>query len=459
MLEFDEHQVETGFACESNYSFQLHDGVLSPCRETVDQENGRHLETPDGKVSYAEDYFLENNFTTERSNEHVDCIIGTRSNDVFLKLDADMSDILASSGELSVDCFEVSNNVEEISENLKGEKSFLQSCSSRRDLLSDRAFSASDKGFEFQIDRFRNQEKWLGHVDRVDIGEVDDSSQIFESWQDERASIWSSPRLITQHDMCMGPDITARDSMQLFPIIGECFDEDRDLLPDSDDHFRECGSRHVSFKSKWSCLTPNPFMKTILREAEHFIDEDLLEKNFKIASYDYSADREDKDCISGYGSMRNNFGWGNCSTSRCMESGLKDYGSSQGDICNFQVDNLDYDLFPKCFDEYSDEIKWSSLEACGKNRSMTGTEPSHHISSTLCVDEDKDRRAQISCHEKAYGKRPRRSLSAPPLYRGKKKFLASNSGLNMEAGNTQIATTYDAPTLKGIALVQIAFRI
>lgn len=450
--KFDEHQVETGFACETNYSFQLHDGVFSPCRDAVDQENCRHLERPDGGVYFAEHNFLEDNFTTERSNGHVDCIGGTGCNGVSLKLDVDMPDISQLSGGLFADCFEVGDAEQGIRETLREEKPFVRGCSSRRDLLSDRALSSSHK-------RFRYYETWLGHVDRGDIGETDNTNHLFDSWQEERPSVRSITRRLAQDDMSMDADIPARDSMQLFSVTKECFDKDRDIKPESDDHSQKCESKHVTFKPKWSCVTPNPYKKIVPREGEHFMDDYVLEKNFERASYAYSADREDTDSISGNAGMQNNFDWGECSSSRCMESDFKDYGSSQNDICNFHNDTSDYDLFPVSFDKYSNEIRKYGIEACEKNKSITSCELLHHVPTATWVDEDKDQRTLFSCHGKTHRKRPRRSRSAPPHYRGKKKFLASNSSLNVEAGNSQIATVHDAPILKGIDSVQVTYRI
>ncbi|XP_028112896.1 DNA mismatch repair protein MLH3-like [Camellia sinensis] len=123
-----EHQIRLGSLYQTDYSFQLCDGLLAPSRVTVNQKSASYLQATDHNVFSSEDHFLGNKFFGEkRSSEHTDYILGSRLEDIHFNVDASISNGFNGSA-LSPDCFEIGDDVDKISEDLKP---FLHNCSCR----------------------------------------------------------------------------------------------------------------------------------------------------------------------------------------------------------------------------------------------------------------------------------------------------------------------------------------
>ncbi|KAL1814883.1 DNA mismatch repair protein MLH3 isoform X1 [Daucus carota subsp. sativus] len=423
---------------------QLCDGALSLFREAIDQENGCHLEAPVSKVYFAEDHLFENKVTAEISNEHMDSLMEAKCNMSHIDDDG-ITDMLAVSG--SAHCFEASNDVEEISDTLNVNKYFLKGCSSRRGLSPGKAFSLS-KGINFKSKGLESQEHCTDRACEVGVRVVVDSP-IHESGKDERASVWCSPGFTNKDVMFMGPDTTTRAPMQLFQMVA-CFDEDTDLSLDLGNQFQKYGPRESSSKFGWSCVTPDSSAETKFMEADH-VSNDAVQDKCKMNSYHYSGD---KGCISGFDNMGYNFGHLNCfASSRIEDSGLGDYPSSQKDACDFRVDDVEYDFLPNVFDFHSDKVKGSCSKPVDRDKGRSDAASSSRVFLWNNEDANADGRSEIRGGEKAYGKRPR-SHSAPPYYRGKKKFSILNSLSYTEALNAQVVSTHDASILKETYVVE-----
>ncbi|KAM7529497.1 hypothetical protein LguiB_032907 [Lonicera macranthoides] len=392
-LEVEENQTELGFACQTDYSFD-------PFKATVNIENDNHLWASDSNVTVAEDQFLENALTIETPNEHVACTLGSRWEDTDLEVDANMSYGLKVSG-LAADCFETGHSVEEVTG--YHNKFSMQSCSSRRSLQSDGALSASDKDFEFQIDGFRTKRKWPDHDYRADIGEVYNDNQSIEPWQNKAAITWS-----------MGSKLLARNAKKSLSNVGDYFAKASDIPTYSVKQIRKFGPTNRSSSSELSPFSPVSLFSTKLEGIQNFIHEDVLEGGFKYdrgVEYDYFADTKVKDC-----------------------SNLEDYTDCKVDIFDFHRHNRNDILFPK----RSDKTDWFGIDLCGKDYDNTRAAPLHYISSFSYVGEDKNQTAQIRYQDRIYdsAKRPRRSHSAPPFYRGKKKFFGlTNCATSQETSN------------------------
>lgn len=386
-LEVEENQTELGFACQTDYSFD-------PFKATANIENNNHLWASDSNVPIAEDQFLENALTIEIPNEHMARTLGSGWEDT--EVDANMSYGLKVSG-LAADCFETGHNVEEVIGNHN--KFSMRSCSSRRSLQSDGALSASDEGFEFQIDGFRTKRKWPDHDYRPDIGEFYNDNQNIEPWENKAAITWA-----------MGSKLLARNTKKSLSIVGDYFAEASDIPTFSVEQTRKFGPTNRSSCSELSPFSPVSLFRTKLEGIENFTHEDVPEGGFKYdrgVEYDYFADRKLKDC-----------------------SNLEDCTDCKVDIFDFHRHNLDDISFPKC----SDKTDWFGLDLCGKDYDNTRAAPLHYISSFTYVDEDKNQMAQIRYQDRIYdtAKRPRRSHSAPPFYRGKKKFFGLTNCANSQ---------------------------
>ncbi|CAL5326485.1 unnamed protein product [Camellia sinensis] len=273
-----EHQIRLGSLYQTDYSFQLCDGLLAPSRVTVNQKSASYLQATDHNVFSSEDHFLGNKFFGEkRSSEHTDYILGSRLEDAHFNVDASISNGFNGSA-LSPDCFEIGDDVDKISEDLKP---FLHNCSCRRSLPVDWASPASSEGFDFRINGFGAKRKSLEPNDWVCVGEIDDNNQRFDFlpvtlWQDEAASAWSSPGPMSKCDV-----LTAGEN---------------DLPPDSIARVGEFFSSRQSLKSEWSSVMSDPLFRTKSQNVDNFFDENALERRIKYDNrYDYLAERVVKD--------------------------------------------------------------------------------------------------------------------------------------------------------------------
>ncbi|KAL7244437.1 hypothetical protein ACSBR1_016648 [Camellia fascicularis] len=132
-----------------------------------------------------------------------------------------------------------------------------------------------------------------------------------------------------------------------------------------------------------------------------------------------------------------------------MCSGFESCVRSKEDHCRFiQQHNLDDVLFSKCRDIFIDETEWLCLDSHGKYNANCSAVTSHHISSAIYDVVDEGLKDPIIYEQKGYvcKRRPKRSHSAPPFYRGKKKFFTLNTHLAMEAKKLKAQAINNAPT-------------
>ncbi|CAL5326575.1 unnamed protein product [Camellia sinensis] len=450
-----EHQMRLGSLYQTDYSFQSCDGLPAPSRVTVNQKSASYLQATDHNIFSSEDHFLGNKFFGEkRSSEHTDYIWGSRLEDAHFNVDASISNGFNGSA-LSPDCFEIGDDVDKISKDLKP---FLHNCSCRRSLPVDGASPASSEGFDFRINGFGAKRKSLEPNDWVCVGEIDDNNQRFDFlpgtlWQDEAASAWSSPRPMSKCDVLTGLDFLSRDSIESSAIGGECLAGENDLPPDSIARVGEFFSSRQSLKSEWSSVMSDPLFRTKSQNVDNFFDENALERCIKYdnsSRYDYLAERVVKD--GGFyfdDSLRKSLSQEDFSTSFAnMCSGFESCVRSKEDNCRFiQQHNLDV-LFSKCPDIFIDETEWLCLDLHGKYNANCSAVTSHHISSAIYDVVDEGLKDPIIYQQKGYvcKRRPKRSHSAPPFYRGKKKFFTLNTHLAMEAKKLKAQAINNAPT-------------
>ncbi|KAI8017918.1 DNA mismatch repair protein MLH3 [Camellia lanceoleosa] len=451
-----EHQIRLGSLYQTDYSFQSCDGLLAPSRVTVNQKSATYLQATDHNIFSSEDHFLGNKFFGEkRSSEHTDYILGSRLEDAHFNVDASISNGFNGSA-LSPDCFEIGDDVDKISEDLKP---FLHNCSCRRSLPVDGASPASSEGFDFRINGFGAKRKSLEPNDWVCVGEIDDNNQRFDFlpgtlWQDEAARAWSSPGPMSKCDVLTGLDFLSRDSIESSAIGGECLAGENDLPPDSIARVGEFFSSRQSLKSEWSSVMSDPLFRTKSQNVDNFFDENALERRIKYdnsSRYDYLAERVVKD--RGFyfdDSLRKNSSQEDFSTSFAnMCSGFESCVRSKEDNCRFiQQHNLDDVLFSKCPDIFIDETEWLCLDSHGKYNANCSAVTSHHISSAIYDVVDEGLKDPIIYQQEGYvcKRRPKRSHSAPPFYRGKKKFFTLNTHLAMEAKKLKAQAINNAPT-------------
>ncbi|CAL5361302.1 unnamed protein product [Camellia sinensis] len=440
------HWKDNRFSCQDASEHQI--------RVTVNQKSASYLQATDHNVFSSEDHFLGNKFFGEkRSSEHTDYILGSRLEDAHFNVDASISNGFNGSA-LSPDCFEIDDDVDKISEDLKP---FLHNCSCRRSLPVDGASPASSEGFDFRINGFGAKRKSLEPNDWVCVGEIDDNNQRFDFlpgilWQDEAASAWSSPGPMSKCDVLTGLDFLSRDSIESSAIGGECLAGKNDLPPDSIARVGEFFSSRQSLKSEWSSVMSDPLFRTKSQNGDNFFDENALERRIKYDNrYDYLAERVVKD--RGFyfdDSLRKNSSQEDFSTSFAnMCSGFESCVRSKEDNCRFiQQHNLDDVLFSKCPDIFIDETEWLCLDSHGKYNANCSAVTSHHISSAIYDVVNEGLKDPIIYQQEGYvcKRRPKRSHSTPPFYRGKKKFFTLNTHLAMEAKKLKAQAINNAPT-------------
>ncbi|CAL5373562.1 unnamed protein product [Camellia sinensis] len=414
-----EHQIRLGSLYQTDYSFQLCDGLLAPSRVTVNQKSASYLQATDHNIFSSEDHFLGNKFFGEkRSSEHTDYILGSRLEDAHFNVDASISNGFNGSA-LSPDCFEIGDDVDKISEDLKP---FLHNCSCRRSLPVDGASPASSEGFDFRINGFGAKRKSLEPNDWVCVGEIDDNNQRFDFlpgtlWQDEAASAWSSPGPLSKCDVLTGLDFLSRDSIESSAIGGECLAGENDLPTDSIACVGEFFSSRQPLKSEWSSVMSDPLFRTKSQNVDNFFDENALERRIKYdnsSRYDYLAERVVKD--RGFyfdDSLR-------------KSSSQEDFSTSFANMCS----------------------EWLCLDSHGKYNANCSAVTSHHISSAIYDVMDEGLKDPIIYQQEGYvcKRRPKRSHSTPPFYRGKKKFFTLNTHLAMEAKKLKAQAINNAPT-------------
>ncbi|KAG5529979.1 hypothetical protein RHGRI_030372 [Rhododendron griersonianum] len=379
--EFEEQQTGLGFDCEVDFSFQSCDG--SPA--------------PDTNVFSAKDHFMQNElFAAEKSKDNTDFILDYRSENGHLNMAGDKTNGYTGSA-LSFDSSKIGNEVDNFNNYFT--KPFLRHCSTWKS--PDRESLVSSEGFDFQMDGLRTKRKQLER-DLVDVGEMDDIDQRFafgqrNQWLDEVA------------------DVSHYGS--------------------SDHPF---DSEHSSFLTKSLGV-------------EKFFGENALESCIKYdigSRYDTLEDWEIRDHSFRFNdTIQNSSTHGNCSPPRWtnMYSDSKSCDSFSGDSRGICQQHKPYDaVYPEDLDVLSDDREWLCLDSHGKHNGNLHA-MSRHFSSAINRDKVENQKDQLTYHEKEYvcKKRPRRSHSAPPFHRDKKKFIALNNHLVMSDGKTKIYTASD----------------
>lgn len=438
--EFEGQLNNIGFVHQIDCSFQSLDDSPSKCISGV-HSHTEHLELPDDNFFITKNNFLENKFTVlESSFDHVeDKILGSTWGNESLNVDHDMGNGFSA---LSCNSYEFRNGVEEASKDFK--KPTLQSCSLRRSLLSD---WESDK-FEFQIDGLRTRQRQIDHNKSFDFFPG-------TAWQEEASSDWPSPSLVTKPEMCTGLDFMSRDSLKSLSTYRERFAVDNNLPPDSVEQSGKLGSGHLSLNSECCSMVSQSLFQTTPWDVEHFTHENTPQGGLgsdRNVSYEHFIDSESGEWIFSHDIMPSSSSQENCSSSSCINTGLglKDYTVPSRDIYRLlKENNLDNIFTPRHSDILSIETDWLYSKSCGKDNNNNRTVPSCSIPLSTYIHKDENKKERLryqNCGQIHASKERSRSHSAPPIYRGKRKFLALNDHWTMESKKVDVIDIHDAPT-------------
>nr|XP_043633823.1 DNA mismatch repair protein MLH3 [Erigeron canadensis] len=283
-------------------------------------------------------------------------------------------------------------------------KPFLRSCSSRMDVLPVFERPRGDDQFRFHADA----KKCLYVNNRVDNEEADCFIQCSKPWPKDDETVWSPPKnssLLLEGSF--GSDLTDVDSLV----------EDYGHWTSPVASVKYSKSSHRSYNCNWSTigeeLLDEPLYDASTRHSKHCRDD----------GFDLFTNEEGQKDISNLDNMRYEYSWEDGSF-------LKGHVSHKKNIRNSQMDSF----FPPQRCDVLSGTEWAHFPVAA----------SHSASLLAYSDRGKSKLA----HHRVQDKHQRRSCSAPPIYRGKRKFLALNNWMTVESGSFHHVTLHDSPTLQ-----------
>ncbi|XAR73676.1 hypothetical protein NMG60_11007728 [Bertholletia excelsa] len=451
--EFKDHKAELRYTHQTDNLFQSGNGLPSSSRVSVDLEATSYMQSQNNNTFSNEDHFLANeSFNAEKCNKCSNHILGSSLEDDCHDVDPSISNEV---GALSCELLELDNDINKVHKHLK--MPFLKNCSLKRSLLDGEPLVRSE-GFDSEIDGFRIKRKRLEPDGCDSVGEVDKKELSLNFlkktlWPDEAASSWSSPSHMTEYDMPASQDFLSRDSLWSSAIGGDFSTRENDLNLDSGAYFTQCGLSHQSFDYEWFNEKAKPQVGIKTCSVGHYIGDHERYKYDIDARYGHLADRETESFLSYFNDRKKFSSIQENGSLSCRISKSSDFESctKKGDWGFLQHHYLDDVQFSIYSDAFSDKTQQVCLEFCGKSNHNSCTVTSHPISSSIYDDKDENQNDRTLCQYKEYAcddKRSKRSHSAPPLYRGKRKFCALNQHLTMEAGKLKMQAVEDSLILQ-----------
>ncbi|XP_024976995.1 DNA mismatch repair protein MLH3 isoform X2 [Cynara cardunculus var. scolymus] len=423
-VQSKEYRIEMDFDCLTDNLLEFGGRSLPERKTSVLQESGNHLGKPNSYIS-SEDIYLQNKCSRELSSEYVDHLSDAKWNPNSLQTDYGTNNRLVVKEPSAVPLHYYDDD-EEVDDDLI--RPFLRSCSSHKGLLPVVGSKRGDNQFRFQAD---GSSKWLCMDDRVDYGQADYAIQGSEPWLDDAATVWSPPRNTTTFNLGTGSSFLSKGSLDSHSTGRECFTEDNNFW----------ASPVASIECSKSSHRPSEFDSPASTFSSAFF---VSKRNFKHCrddGFDLSAGEVEKD-IFNFDDMRYSSPQEDISFSSHMvaSSFLKGNGRCKKNIRNSQIDSV---LFPQQCD-FLNETERTCSESNGKHKTFVPVAAPHHVSSSFYADGEKSKIAQCSLQDK----HPRRSRSAPPSYRGKKKFFALTSWTTIKSGKSCYKALHNAPTLQ-----------
>lgn len=314
------------------------------------------------------------------------------------------------------------------------------SCSRGRRLQDVGPFFACKAGIEYKSDDFSMQQKWLDIDEGVDVGQQDDIDQLCKesfSRKNEIKPLWSFSRCTNQHDTIINSNVSSQD-LRSSLIAGECSGEENYLLSNPLKHKQLRRNEH-SFTSEWSPLVANSLFGIEIPDVDRFDGENVSFEYGEGTRRAYFPDREGDYCNFDLGTAVNGWDLENSTefSSDCKFSGL------QGDFNEIGGHKIKDCGFP-------DEMERLHAHFCGKNSLSKFLDPLDDKSVPTQSSRSKYGRTPIRNEETMfYHKGARRSHSAPPFYKGRKKYFALNYLLKLEAERYNFPAIDNVSSLPG----------
>ncbi|XP_031093801.1 uncharacterized protein LOC115998375 isoform X3 [Ipomoea triloba] len=347
-------------------------------------------------------------------------------------------------------------------------KPFLQSCFLHRRLEPGETSLASDEGLEFKIEDHSKQNAFRAD-DRV-VEEVNNINKVMSPrnvWDNEQADVLSFSKTTIQHDVQHQLNLLLGDSVNS-SLNPELSYEEGLFLPDVIKPFQRSNSCLYSDSCISSPVPSNYLTGIPFKNIAHTISEDLVATCLEYKGnvrYDYLANKERKNWRYDIDKISIDPGKEECffSSSKTLSSDVNDCGGSKENSSDFQEHDL-YDPFSPMelstdfqdhnqkdvFSPNSFNIFTDCINTWGED-GITNCSTSRHHASSIGFDCDSCTRVHPRNLSKMFdpSRRGRRSNSAPPLYRGRKKFLALSDSLTMTTGKVNLQTVHHCPGFPG----------
>ncbi|KAJ4837932.1 hypothetical protein Tsubulata_022525 [Turnera subulata] len=410
--EFKEKQDDESTICQSDYSFQLWDNSF--CKRTPKVTKERDSTLLESDVSFLCSNDIKDMISdTEKFCDQMEgfivssdrqCVtpeIGLRARNGYVE------------NFLSSQYQELSNEIEDEKRN---RKPFLRSCSSQRSQPLDRAWSIKHEGSEYPVDSYYGKRRRVCAGEIFDHPEADFSNQTFDAfpqtlWQDKGLCIQKFPSHPVRVNASVDFDVSSGASMK--PSLHHA-----DPLS---------GERGIaSSSSEWFSAIPDA-----LCEATAWDDRDFNYDNAHKGSVNLDTRPSDWDFADRMKSdlkFEDEIALQDCSQENCISSrkqsllDFNDYAYSSEDMCGFVQGHLEDELYLEHPDRSIGE----------KDRLPVNKYSEGHKRNDTFENRGRYSRHQYVQNDYVPRKQCRRSYSAPPFHRPKRKFISLNFHLKEE---------------------------
>ncbi|KAK6924577.1 MutL, C-terminal, dimerization [Dillenia turbinata] len=350
--------------------------------------------------------------------------------------------------------FEVENHIDAVGRDFEGP--FLQSCSLQGNLPAEQALPAGHTGFELDSYEFKTQRRFKSG-ESIRFVDSESSSQSMDSFS---RTLWTSEEKSGQPP---NKSIAKNKMLTDFDFLSSSYLSDRrlsaqgyDLPFESVSQSSKLGSSYEPIHAEWLTMTSNPSPRTTGWDAGQFTDQNSLDESFtsdRSGTLGHLNADEDDASVSNiswncFSDKKFSFaGCTNCKSDFDVFSGDKKQRWQYSHHRNSPVDML----LPNISDTSTDKIKFLSLDLGWEDEACNCVASANGNCSPLYMNNEKRRRVKIrnqsgelACNSKG---EPRRSLSAPPFCKGKRKFPQLLNCLTVTAGKFSFPTVRDTPAL------------
>ncbi|GMH23998.1 hypothetical protein Nepgr_025841 [Nepenthes gracilis] len=322
---------------------------------------------------------------------------------------------------------------------------FLRNCSSQGN-LGETLFS-TEKGFKFQSGHLRmkrNGDDSNGSVDVVEVNDNDQNCDIFQRTFikiDAEASC-PFPEFNAEGERWRDFDVIPRKPQNSILFYEESPSKEKDIN-NSLAQAGMCGSSFLSLDSNQHSMISDPLFNIKSWDSDCFNHDKQLEKSFKYSRHANVEQFKGKGANSHLGFLGDSCEDFNCGEFLSSTLLFKyDFSGFERESFKFHLCGLD----GMSSSNHDDIVTGETNSQCnfhGKDFMYLASASSgpFHRKGPNVEELDLDmRRHQALGPNYLWGARPQRSHSAPPIYRGKRRFLSINNFSNATAVNPDMET-------------------